>query len=84
MSCPHCGSNDVRHSHTSLGLDRIGLRRYRCRTCHGRFWRGPGRHEAVRAQWPANLEAPPDRGAATDLSPLDDELSRKRPEDPRH
>jgi hypothetical protein len=58
MSCPHCDSADVRPSHTSFGFDRIGLHRYRCRACGGRFWLRRGRIEAVRARRRDYLEAP--------------------------
>ena len=47
MSCPHCDSADVRPSRHTLGLDRIGLHRYRCRACGGLFWlRGADRGRA--------------------------------------
>ena len=104
MGCPHCGSLDVRRSHTSFGLDRIGFHRCRCRACDGLFWLRSAQLEAVRAR---RLEvegpqgrgaAPPEPGAAppgderppapprpaTDLSALDDELSRRRAETPPH
>jgi hypothetical protein len=39
--CPHCGSPNIRRSHTSGLWDRIlrlgGLRAYRCRDCRDRF-----------------------------------------------
>jgi hypothetical protein len=91
VSCPRCGSDDVRHSHSSFGLDRVGFHRYRCHVCHARFWRSPGRHEDVRAHQGEGLEAPPDADAApgepgpvADLSALDAELSRRRAETPPH
>ena len=58
MSCPHCDSADVRPSHTSLGFDRIGFHRHRCRACGCRFWLRGGRLEAVRARRREYLEAP--------------------------
>jgi Zn-finger nucleic acid-binding protein len=58
MSCPHCDSADVRPSRHALGLDRIGLHRYRCRACGGLFWLRRGRIEAVRARRRDYLEAP--------------------------
>ena len=58
MSCPHCDSADVRPSHTSLGFDRIGFHRYRCRACGGRFWLRKGRVESVRARRREYLDAP--------------------------
>ena len=58
MSCPHCDSADVRPSRHTLGLDRIGLHRYRCRACGGLFWLRRGRIEAVRARRRDYLEAP--------------------------
>jgi len=58
MSCPHCDSADVRPSRHTLGLDRIGLHRYRCRACGGLFWLRRGRIEAVRARRREYLEAP--------------------------
>ena len=58
MSCPHCDSADVRPSHTSLGFDRIGFHRHRCRACGGRFWLRRGRVESVRARRREYLEAP--------------------------
>ena len=50
MSCPHCGSDDVRRSHTSFGLDVLGFHRCRCRTCHGLFWLRSSQLEAMRAR----------------------------------
>ncbi len=80
MACPRCDSDDVRRSHTSFSLDRIGFRRYRCRACRRAFWRWPGRHEAVRPRWPQGLEA--ESWPADDLGPLDGDLSLKRDEPP--
>jgi hypothetical protein len=87
MSCPHCDSADVRPSHTSLGFDRIGFHRYRCRACGGRFWLRKGRIEAPAEAAPGSLRAAPASllggldgspeppGAlATDLQALDLEL----------
>jgi hypothetical protein len=59
MSCPHCGSADVRPSRRSLGLDRIGLHRYRCRACGGLFWLRGSRVEAVQARRRDYLEPLP-------------------------
>ena len=42
MTCPHCGSSDVRHSHSlhwSDGWHRaLGREAYRCRKCRLRFF----------------------------------------------
>ena len=64
MGCPHCGSLDVRRSHTSFGLDRIGFHRCRCRACDGLFWLRSAQLEAVRARRRESLEAPSDPRAA--------------------
>ena len=92
MACPHCSSDDVRHSHTSFGLERFGFRRYRCRVCRERFWRGPGRHETVKPRRHEDHEgaprdadaAPPETEPLPDLSALDEELSRRRAGTPPH
>ena len=68
MGCPHCGSLDVRRSHTSFGLDRIGFHRCRCRACDGLFWLRSAQLEAVRARRreaeasPNGRAAPPEPG----------------------
>jgi len=59
MGCPHCGSLDVRRSHTSFGLDRFDFHRCRCRVCHALFWLRSAQLEAVRAQR-REREASPD------------------------
>ena len=64
MGCPYCDSFDVRRSHTSFGLDRIGFHRCRCRTCNGVFWLRNAQLEAVRARRRESLEAPSDPRAA--------------------
>jgi hypothetical protein len=63
VGCPHCGSLDVRHSHTSFGLDRIGFHRCRCRACNGLFWLRSAQLEAVRARG-RDAEASPNGRAA--------------------
>jgi hypothetical protein len=86
VACPYCSSDDVRHSHTSFGLERFGFRRYRCRVCRERFWRGPGRHETVKPrrhegheEAPGDADAvPPEAEPVPDLSALDEELARRR------
>jgi hypothetical protein len=62
MGCPHCGSVDVRRSHTSYGLDLFGFHRCRCRACHGLFWLRGSQLEAMRARR-RELEAPREPGA---------------------
>lgn len=41
--CPHCGWQDVMQSHARTSLDRalsvFSIARFRCRTCHHRFYR---------------------------------------------
>ena len=63
MSCPHCESADVRPSRHSLGLDQIGLHRYRCRACGGLFWLRGSRVAAVQARRRDYLEALPGVGS---------------------
>ena len=58
MSCPYCASADVRSSHTSFGLDRIGLHRVRCRSCNGLFWLRRAGLEAARARRHELFDAP--------------------------
>ena len=58
MGCPRCESADVRPSHGTLGLERIGLHRYRCRACGGLFWLRGSRVAAVQARRRDYLEAP--------------------------
>ena len=60
MSCPRCGSTDVRRSHTSFGLDRVGFHRCRCRACNGLFWLSSRALEAARAHRRESLETPKD------------------------
>jgi hypothetical protein len=94
-SCPRCGSDDVRLSHRSFGLDRIGLHRCRCRACRVHFWLLGRQLQAVVTRRRQDLEAPAepavparplkDQFAAArpvDLDALDQELARKRSETP--
>ena len=80
MSCPYCGSADVRRSHTSYGLDHLGLHLCRCRACGERFWRGTRQVEAQRARRAHYFEAPeaPSGSDAADLGPLDHDVVRRR------
>jgi hypothetical protein len=86
MGCPHCGSDDIRRSHTSFGLDRLGLHRCRCRRCRGLFWLRTAPLEAARARR-RELEAQgalgkPGRKAGTEEPPEPDAPSSRTASQP--